>query len=61
MAESLAEGGGPRAASRLKEADAATLDDLVAADGLALGSPVHMGAWTGGSRSSSTRCAARPG
>jgi len=44
MAEALAEGvrsaGG---AATLKEAEAATLDDLVAADGLALGSPVHMG------------------
>lgn len=44
MAEALAEGvqsaGG---AAVVKEAEAATLDDLVAADGVALGSPVHMG------------------
>ncbi|MEW5774338.1 MAG: flavodoxin domain-containing protein [Thermodesulfobacteriota bacterium] len=44
MAEALAAGvqsaGG---AATLKEAGAATLDDLAAADGLALGSPVHMG------------------
>jgi len=44
MAEALAEGvrsaGG---APVLKEAEAATLDDLKAADALALGSPVHMG------------------
>lgn len=44
MAEALAAGvqsaGGTAV---LKEAEAATLEDLVAADGLALGSPVHMG------------------
>lgn len=44
MAEALAEGVQSAGGTALvKEAEAATLDDLVAADGVALGSPVHMG------------------
>lgn len=44
MAEALAAGVQSAGGSAvIKEAESATLDDLVAADGVALGSPVHMG------------------
>lgn len=44
MAEALAAGVQSAGGNAIiKEAESATLDDLVAADGVALGSPVHMG------------------
>jgi len=46
----------------LKAAETATFDDLIAADAVVLGSPVHMGsAGTGGSRNLLTPAVAAPG